>query len=173
LSLLPRLPADLATTGADVLAFQISVWDARAGADELRAALEQVHAIATEAGATVVFVPAPPTTDASTDALLVDVTARARELADKYPESTLLLDPVAVWGPAFDRDVDLDGVPERKGDGVHVCPSGAARFATWLVATLATHFEGITPTPPEQWATGEWVTDARYDEPVGSCAPLT
>jgi lysophospholipase L1-like esterase len=148
------------------------VWDAGAGADQLRGALELVHAIARDHGASVVFVPAPPTTDASTDALLVDVTERARELAAEHPETAVLLDPAVVWGPAFDEDVDDDGVPERKRDGVHVCPSGAARFAAWLVASLAEHYSGVTPTPPAQWATGEWVTDARYDEPVGACAPL-
>ena len=83
----------------------------------------------------------------------------------------MFLDSAAVWGPVFDVDLDDDGTPERKRDGVHVCPSGAARFALWLTAELAARFDGATPTPPTEWALGDWVTDARYDEPVGSCAP--
>ncbi|MGH9132658.1 MAG: hypothetical protein ACRDZZ_01880, partial [Ilumatobacteraceae bacterium] len=73
----------------------------------------------------------------------------------------------------FDADLDDDGTPERKRDGVHVCPSGAARLALWLTTELAAHVGGIAPTPPTEWAQGGWVTDARYDQPVGSCAPLT
>ena len=172
LSILPRLHDELATLQPDVLVFQISVWDAGASGDELTAALADLHAQARAAGASVVFVPAPPTVDAATDALLQDVTARAAELAAADPAGTVLLDPSAVWGTTFDADLDDDGVPERKSDGVHVCPSGAARFALWLTTELAARFDGVTPTPPAQWATGEWTVDARYDEPVGACAPL-
>jgi peptidoglycan/LPS O-acetylase OafA/YrhL len=172
LSLLSSLPQELATFQPDVLVFQISVWDAGAGGDELSAALAELHATARAAGAYVVLVPAPPTLDTSTDALLAAVTAKAAELAASDPTATWLLDPTAVWGPAYDADAEDDGVPERKTDGVHVCPSGAARFALWLTGELAARFDGIVPTPAEQWATGEWVVDPRYDQPVGACAPL-
>jgi lysophospholipase L1-like esterase len=172
LSLLSRLPDELAVMQPDVVVFQISVWDARASGDQLNVALAELHAQVRATGAYIVFVPAPPTIDEPTDALLRDVTARAAQLAADDPTGTWLLDPAGVWSPTFDADLDDDGVPERKNDGVHVCPSGAARFALWLTAELAARFDGLAPTPPEQWAAGEWVVDARYDQPVGACAPL-
>jgi peptidoglycan/LPS O-acetylase OafA/YrhL/lysophospholipase L1-like esterase len=172
LSLLTRLPDELAVMQPDLVVFQISVWDARAGGDELTAALAELHAQVRATGAYIVFVPAPPTIDVPTDALLRDVTARAAQLAADDPAGTWLLDPAGVWSPSFLADLDGDGVPERKNDGVHVCPSGAARFALWLTAELAARFDGIAPTPPEQWAAGDWVVDERYDQPVGACAPL-
>jgi hypothetical protein len=66
-------------------------------------------------------------------------------------------------------DLDADGTPERKRDSVHICPSGAARFAAWLAGELSTRFAAVVPAPPTAWATGSWVTDDRYDDPPGAC----
>ena len=72
----------------------------------------------------------------------------------------------------FVRDVDGDGVPERKPDTIHVCGSGAAYFGAWLAPALAERYDGVEPGHPFSWAAGPWTTDQRYDEPVGSCARL-
>ncbi len=46
-----------------------------------------------------------------------------------------------------------DGAPDRKPDGVHVCPQGAARFADWFAARLAERYDGLATAAP-QWLSG-------------------
>ena len=70
-----------------------------------------------------------------------------------------------MWGPVFTQDVNGDKVPERKPDGVHVCPSGAAMYAIWLMNELQQRFTDFVPVPPALWATGEWVGDPRVHQP--------
>ncbi len=70
----------------------------------------------------------------------------------------------------FVQDVNGDKVPERKPDGVHVCPSGAAMYALWLTDQLQQRFADFVPAPAAEWATGEWVDDPRYTQPEGICA---
>jgi hypothetical protein len=41
-----------------------------------------------------------------------------------------------------------------------------------LVAELAATYDGIDPADPVVWAGDEWVTDPRYDDPAGACAPV-
>jgi lysophospholipase L1-like esterase len=171
--LLPRLQAQLPGSGIDVVVVQLSVWDSDNASADQAAALDEVQAFVISIGAQLVLVSSPPTTDLVNDQGLVALTEHARALAAAQPESTVFLDSSGVWGAVFDADLDDDGTPERKRDGVHVCPSGAARFAFWLTAELTARYDGAVPTPPTEWATGSWVTDARYDEPVGSCAPLS
>jgi hypothetical protein len=166
------LQAELPGSGIDVLVVQLSVWDAQSDIADQFAALDALRDLAAADDAQLVLVSSPPTVDVDTDRGLVAVTEHARSIAAANPTSSVFLDSSAVWGAMFDDDIDDDGTPERKRDGVHVCPSGAARFGVWLVAELAAHYDGVTPTPPTQWALGDWVTDARYDEPVGSCAVL-
>ena len=76
-------------------------------------------------------------------------------------------------GPKFTLDVNGDKVPERKPDGVHVCPSGAAMYALWLIGEMQLHFADFVPAPASVWATGNWVDDPRYTQPAGICAKLT
>jgi hypothetical protein len=173
LGLLPKLRADLPGSGIDVVVVQLSVWDAQRDVVEQRAALDELHALAVSNDVLLVLVSSPPTVDLAVEHGLVGLTEHARALAGAHPATIVFLDAAAVWGQVFDIDLDDDGAPERKRDGAHVCPSGAARFALWLTAELAARFDGATPTPPIEWATGTWVTDARYDQPVGSCAPLS
>jgi hypothetical protein len=85
---------------------------------------------------------------------------------------TAVLDSSGAWGDVFSLDLGDDGAPDRKPDGVHVCPQGAARFAAWLVGELDRLFDGLSPAPPAVWAAGDWVTDPHYDTPVGACAPV-
>jgi hypothetical protein len=171
-ALLPRLRTALPTTDFDVVVVQLSLWDAEYDAATQRAALDELHMLVVGDGGRLVLVSPPPTIDTARDDLLDAMTAHARTIAAGDPSSTYFLDSTAVWGAEFDADLDDDGTPERKRDGVHVCPSGAARFALWLTAELDARFDGLAPTPPTEWATGGWVTDDRYDQPVGSCAPL-
>jgi hypothetical protein len=170
--LLPKLRAALPGSGTDVIVVQLSMWDAAQDDAEQRAALDELHALALTNAALLVLVSPPPTENLAIDHGLVGLTNHARAIAAESPTTTVFLDSAAVWGPVFDVDLDDDGTPERKRDGAHVCPSGAARFALWLTSELAVRFDGATPTPPTEWALGDWVTDERYDQPVGSCAPL-
>jgi len=171
--LLPKLRAELPGSGIDVIVVQLSIWDAMRDAADLRVALQELHTVAVSNAALLVLVSSPPTEDLAADQGLVGLTGHAKALAAESPTTVVFLDSTAVWGTVFDLDLDDDGTPERKRDGAHVCPSGAARFALWLTAELAARFDGATPTPPTEWALGTWVTDARYDQPVGSCAPLS
>ena len=82
------------------------------------------------------------------------------------------LDASAVWVSPPVLDANGDGAPERKRDLVHVCPAGAASFAAWLTLQLDASFDGIAPADPASWAGGEWVTDPRFDDPAGACAPV-
>ena len=94
------------------------------------------------------------------------------DIADQHPGEVIVLNTDEVWGPVFVQDVNGDKVPERKPDGVHVCPSGAAMFALWLNNQLQQRFAGFVPAPTAAWATADWVNDPRYTNPVGICAAL-
>ena len=154
----------------DVFIHQLSVWDAgRSDAEQLEA-LDTFWSILDERGIALVIVTAPVVTEELSDpgmARLVDATTA---LASRHPDRILVLDQTPVFGDEFERDVDGDGIPERKPDGVHLCPSGAARIAAWLLESLAPHLAALDPQPPEVWATGDWVTDIRYDDPRGACS---
>jgi hypothetical protein len=79
-------------------------------------------------------------------------------------------DQTSALGEVFDVDIDDDGNPERKRDGIHVCPTGALRSAQWLMQFLTDHFAGITPPTSNDWILGPWSADPRYDSPPGACA---
>ena len=83
-----------------------------------------------------------------------------------------VLDSRHAWGPVFTIDVNDDKVPERKPDGAHVCPSGAAMYAVWLTTELGQRFTGFESVSPVEWADGPWVDDPRYTQPAGICAAL-
>ncbi len=55
-----------------------------------------------------------------------------------------------------------DGATERvrMSDGVHLCPSGAARFARATLQSLSEHWD--LPEPVEAWSTDEWTLDPRF-----------
>jgi peptidoglycan/LPS O-acetylase OafA/YrhL len=154
-----------------VLVVQLSVWDAGQSSELQRGALELMRDVAASRRIPLVYVTPPVVSQDNTAPNLASLIEIATEIADDG-DAVWLLDQSAVWGPAFLADLDGDGTPERKRDGVHMCPSGAARFAAWLVPALAGVARGIVPADPIGWAGGAWIDDARYDNPVGACAPL-
>ena len=57
----------------------------------------------------------------------------------------------------------VNGQLFRKPDGWHLCPAGAAAFASALI-------DHLRLSAPE-WQNGDWRADARYDDPPGGCRP--
>jgi hypothetical protein len=103
---------------------------------------------------------------------LSTLTTVMNEVADAHPGRVMVFNTDEIWGPVFIQDVNGDKVPERKPDGVHICPSGAAMYAIWLMDELHQRFTDFVPVPPAQWATAAWVDDPRYKQPAGICAGL-
>jgi hypothetical protein len=56
-------------------------------------------------------------------------------------------------------------VQVRKGDGLHFCPSGAARVAAALLPALQ-QWWSLAPAPG--WDTGGWRQDERYVHPLNN-----
>lgn len=153
----------------DVVIFQLSGWDAGHTEPEQRSAFAAYTELVLDTSATLVFV-TPPPVDATRVASNVDFMQQlAESLAAERPDRVSVWDSAALWGP-FAYDTNGDGVPERKRDGVHVCPQGSAVMGAWLAQQLDTYFDGVAPAPPSEWATGSWVTEQRYDNPLGACA---
>jgi peptidoglycan/LPS O-acetylase OafA/YrhL len=55
----------------------------------------------------------------------------------------------------------------RTVDNVHVCPSGAARYALAIAEDLATVLKW--PSPTLNWLGGRWPKNAVYNTPAGAC----
>lgn len=154
-----------------LLLVQLSVWDAGQSTEAQRGALQLMRDVAASRRLPLVYITPPIVSEENTASNLASLIDVAAEIADESAQ-VWLVDQSAVWGATFAFDLDGDGTPERKRDGVHMCPSGAARFAAWLVPAVATIAGGIVPADPVSWAGGSWTTDGRYDNPVGACAPL-
>ena len=160
----------LASAPRDLAIFELSGWDLGFPEAEQRRAIRAFRDQARAYGARMMFL-LPPTVDPERDqpdfSILLD---EVRLMVDEDPDGTLLLDSQALWGSTMRRDMNGDGIPERKVDGVHICPSGAALFGQWLTTQLADRFAGVTPADPTLWAGLPWVTDSRYNEPLGVCS---
>jgi peptidoglycan/LPS O-acetylase OafA/YrhL len=156
----------------DLLILQLSVWDAQQDDDQQQAALDDLVTFVTERNLRLVFVSFPSIAPERSEPGQISLEDKARAIADQSDGSIIYLDQRSVLGEVFNRDIDGDGNPERKRDGIHVCPTGALRSAQWLIQELTTRFEGITPPVDDSWVTGEWANDSRYDSPPGACAPL-
>jgi hypothetical protein len=96
---------------------------------------------------------------------------KAIEMASTLPNLITYLDQRDALGIEFDIDIDDDGVPERKRDGIHVCPTGALRSAQWLLQQLESLY-GTSLPANNDWVLGPWSSDSRYDSPPGACARL-
>ena len=156
----------------DLVLYQGSLWDFGT-AEAQRVAYERFADFVLGQGARLALVTIPPLrADHQDPAQLGSLTGIMHDIADEHPGQVMVFNSDEVWGPVFTQDVNGDKVPERKPDGVHVCPSGAAMYAIWLTNELQQHFADFEPAPPASWATGEWVGDPRYTTPAGICAAL-
>ena len=155
----------------DLVLYQASLWD-YGSRDQQEAAYGAFADFVLAHGARLAFITMPPLRDDHRDPQLETLAVIMREIADQHPSQVVVLNGNDIWGPVFTQDVNGDKVPERKPDGVHVCPSGAAMYAIWLMDQLQLRFADFVPTPPSQWATGDWIDDPRYVKPAGICAAL-
>jgi peptidoglycan/LPS O-acetylase OafA/YrhL len=169
---LQSLAVELDRHDVDLLILQLSVWDAQQDDDRQQAALDDLVTFVTERNLRLVLVSFPSIAPERSEPGQISLEDKARAIADQSDGSIIYLDQRSVLGDVFIRDIDGDGNPERKRDGIHVCPTGALRSAQWLIQELTTRFEGITPPVDDSWVTGEWANDSRYDSPPGACAPL-
>jgi peptidoglycan/LPS O-acetylase OafA/YrhL len=155
----------------DLVLYQGSLWDYGTPAEQ-RAAYDRFADVVLAAGARLALITIPPLRADQATTQLATLTQVMHEVADEHPGEVFVLDSDGAWGPEFTQDVNGDKVPERKPDGVHVCPSGAAMYAVWLQGELQQRFESFVAAPPAEWATGQWVDDPRYTQPAGICARL-
>jgi len=158
----------LAQTPPDLVVFMLSGWDG--GFDEAtqREAFNAYADAWQRLGSALVVLEPPPVNPARHENTTDTMLAIARERAALFPDEVVVLDAIALWGE-FATDIDGDGQPERKPDGVHVCPTGAALLGYWLSNELAQLFDGIVPADPSEWVGGDWVNEQRYDDPPGAC----
>lgn len=162
----------LALVTPDLVVYQLSLWD-RGTPAEQEAAYRAFAALVTGTGAQLVFVTIPPLErqDEHLDVRSLEPIAAA--LAAEQPTTVHLLDAAEVWGTVYTRDIGGDGSADRMKDGVHICQSGAMRFAAWLIAALAARFDGMAVPRPEDWVFGTWNASTAYDVPADACDPLT
>jgi peptidoglycan/LPS O-acetylase OafA/YrhL len=159
----------LRNTRRDLAIFQLSGWDLEHPEAEQRHAVRAFRDETRASGATMVFL-LPPTVDPERyDPDFSIILDEVLLMASEDPGGTVLLDSASMWGD-YGRDLNGDGIPERKPDGVHVCPSGAALLGQWLALELAARYDGVIPADPVLWAGLPWVTDARYNTPLGVCS---
>ena len=164
----PMIPS----VSADAVVVQLSTWDAPAPIDDIRTHIGWFHDTVRRSGADLVLVSPPPMRSDLVDPGLANLVRVAGELVASDPDHVVYLDAAVVWGTEMLRDLDGDGAPDRKPDGVHVCPQGAARFAAWLVDAIDAEFAGLSPVFPAAWVSGSWQDSERYDTPVGACAAV-
>ena len=167
------LPQKLAERPADTVVMLISTWDTLTDSAGYRSAVIELAGELQASGVQhLVIVSSPPVADTDTDAELDRLAEVAADLA-ATDERIWFIDSGPAWADPPVVDVNGDGAPERKRDLTHVCPAGAAGFGAWLAGELSIRFDGLTPVEPTRWAGGPWTTDPRYDQPVGSCAPVS
>lgn len=156
----------------DLVLYQGSLWDFGTRGEQL-AAYERFADVVIAAGARLALITIPPLGEQQRNDRLLTLTSVMHEVAENHPGQVFVLDSTGAWGPEFVQDVNGDKVPERKPDGAHVCPSGAAMYAIWLMGELQQRFAEFVPAPPSVWATGAWTDDPRYTNPEGICAKLS
>jgi peptidoglycan/LPS O-acetylase OafA/YrhL len=166
----PSVLEALATSGAQVSVWQISLWDV--GDDAVQRSRYQAFVDASvAAGMDVIFIDQPPVLESLETDERLRIRRLVRDLAAATPDRVSVLDPEPVWGRTVDRDRDEDGVPERWADEIHVCPQGSARWTAWLLSELAARYRGIEPADPSEWINGAWLDDPRWQDSLGQCDP--
>ena len=169
---LQSLATELDRHNSDLLILQLSVWDAQQDDARQQAALDDLATFVNERNLQLVFVSFPSIAAERSEPGQTSLENKAQALANQSDGSIMYLDQRSVLGDVFTLDIDGDGNPERKRDGIHVCPTGALRSAQWLIQELSMRFNGISPPVDNSWVTGNWANDSRYDSPPGACAPL-
>ena len=169
---LDRIAGAVQESTPQIIFHQLTTWDTLATPIEQRRATERLTELAASVDATLIVITAP--VEAST---VVDEFDIQRHLAIMSNTASTADGPVDIWdqsgvfGTTFTIDIDGDGIPERKRDGVHLCPSGAARFAVWLTDTTA-EMAGLPTADHATWLGLDWANDDRYDTPAGACEPV-
>lgn len=115
-----------------------------------RQALRDFFRLATEAGATVVYVDVPPDGSEAAEAFQRELAGIAREVVDEYPGSVFADGPRAALGgdvwtatlPCLPSEVDLDDcengrIQIRAPDRVSFCPDGYATIQDALIGCRA------------------------------------
>jgi peptidoglycan/LPS O-acetylase OafA/YrhL len=171
LRLAGRVDEILTQQPADTVMIPVSTWDADESDEDYAAGLRELADLLPPDGRLIVL-SSPPTGEESVNADLDRLAGVAMETAAGSDGRIVFIDTGAAWVSPPVLDSNGDGAPERKRDLIHVCPAGAANFAAWLTTELDARFDGLEPVDPTTWASGEWVTDPRYDQPVGACAPV-
>ena len=160
------------TLHPQLLILQMSTWDEPFGVDAIYTAIARIRDITSAVGAHLLLLPVPPLrADQDHSGYQSDFDA-AQKLATDDPANVSFLDTASFWGSTFELDMDGDKIPERMGDGVHLCPSGTAKFAIWLITQLSTRYANVTVADPALWATGDWTLDSRYTRTPGACSVL-
>ena len=156
----------------DLVIFEMSTWDEPFGEDAIYLGLTRMRNLSKAVGAHLLLLPVPPLrADQDHDGFPND-TAAAKRLAADDPGDVSFISTTPLWGTTFEYDLDGDHVPERLGDGVHLCPAGSARFAIWLITQLEADYANLSVADPNTWAVGEWTQDQRYDRVDGGCSVL-
>ena len=155
----------------DLLVMQVSIWDGYETSEDQIAAFDQLGSLLTERQLRTVLVTIPVRSAEQADPGEVVLTENATRFASDH-DLVILLNQSEVFGDRFQLDVDGDGNPERKRDGVHLCPTGALSVTLWLVKQLSVHYEGIALPETNEWILGDWRMNERYDDPPGACAGL-
>ncbi|MFF8912234.1 SGNH hydrolase domain-containing protein [Streptomyces sp. NPDC015032] len=142
-----------------VVAYQITTYD-WGSQDQQRAAYEKLVKTAEDAGATTVFVPAPPI---KIDDFYKQHASQMRTapqaamgVANNSGGAAVFLDAAQLWG----TDASAENA-QRASDGIHNCQQGAAVFAAWFATELG-KLEGFTPARVDTWAKGSWTSDDQY-----------
>jgi hypothetical protein len=158
-----KLPAQIAAAHPDVVVYQLTTYD-WGSREAQQAAYERLLRTVTKAGAQLVFVTMPPIRpDDFYRPHMADLRRApsvARAVAAASGGQATLLDAGAVWGDTYERL--RAGAIDRSTDGIHACPQGAARFASWLLRELARHPGGFTPAPADAWANAGWSADPHF-----------
>jgi peptidoglycan/LPS O-acetylase OafA/YrhL len=142
----------------DLLIVQLSVWDAERSAIEQIDALENLEALAERQALQVFIISFPVIISDRTNPGQKLLEMRARDFT-LNTENLIFLDQSPALGSKFSLDIDRDGIPERKRDGVHVCPTGALVFTQWLIGEMTRLYPRISFAATPQWAFGDWMQD--------------
>ena len=162
----------IASQHPDLVIMEMSTWDDIFGVDAIYGALGRVRDLTAAAGAHLLLLPVPPLRADQDHGGYRNDSDAAQRLAADDPANVSYLSTTAFWGPTFHYDLDADKIPERMNEGVHLCPSGSARFAIWLITQLSQRYGNLSVADPSTWATGDWNNDPRYTRLPGACSAL-